>query len=103
MTGSTTIWEPVSVVHSETEVLEDWRQYVEEYIDLMREPTYQRVLGDRPLLYVYHPSLFGQGQRREPAPLSLIHEAIDHLRSRLQEAGVGDPYVVGMVNSGLKT
>ncbi len=99
--GSTEFWEPASVIHTEAEVLDDWRQYVDEYVELMREPTYQRVLGGRPLLYVYQPSLLGEGQRKEPAPLALIRGAFDHLRNRLQQSGVGNPYIVGMVNSGL--
>lgn len=101
--GSTEFWEPATVVHTDSEILGDWRQYVEEYVDLMREPTYQRVLGDRPLLYIYQPSLLGQGQRKEPASLTLIGEAINHLRSRLRQADIGDPYLVGMVNSRLDT
>ncbi len=100
--GSAEFWEPASVVHTETEILEDWRQYVEEYIELMHEPTYQRVLGDRPLLCIYQPSLLGQGQRKEPAALTLVQEAIDHLRNRLQQSGAGNPYLVGMVNSRLE-
>jgi len=101
--GSESFWEPATVVHTDTEILEDWRQYVEEYVEMMREPTYQRVLGDRPLLYIYQPSLLGQGQRKEAASPKLIGEAISHLRNRLQESGIGDPYLVGMVNSRLET
>ena len=33
----------------------DWRNYVAEYIQLMKEPSYQKVLNGRPLFYIMGP------------------------------------------------
>jgi hypothetical protein len=83
------------------EVTADWRLYVEEYVEMMREPTYQRVVGARPLLYLYQPGRFGHGSLaaggKDAPDYGRLSAAIGILRSRLREADVGNPYVVGML------
>lgn len=92
-------YEPPSVRHTEDEIAEDWvAGYIADIIALARQPSYQRVLRGRPLIYLYHPELFGEGRRKTPAPVLRVERRLRELRERLAGAGVGNPYIVGMVN-----
>ncbi|MCE5200023.1 MAG: hypothetical protein ABFD54_15500 [Armatimonadota bacterium] len=93
-------WEPADTKHDPAEVLQDWKIIVSEYVELMKEPTYQRVLDNRPLLY-----LLGIDQlaaRLGDSDNSTTHarESIQYLRDQCQAAGVGNPYIVSMMLNG---
>jgi hypothetical protein len=94
--GNLQRWEPPDTVYDPAFVFDEWRGYVREFVALMREPGYQRVLGDRPLLYLYHPEGLARrlGDSGDWAPLAA---AVAHLRETAQAAGVGNPYVVCMM------
>ncbi len=69
-----------------------WPEKVQRYVALFREPSYQTVLGGRPLVYLYSvEGLVGQGlfETWEAA-----RAAFDQLRAAARDAGVSDPYVV---------
>ena len=90
---------------SSADVKADWARYVEEYIGLMREPTYQRVLGNRPLLYLMGPDVLSVSLGDPPAgkgvTVNHLREAVALLRERAMKAGVGNPYIVGMNSGGI--
>jgi hypothetical protein len=94
--GNLKRWEPPSTVYDPAFVLEEWRGYVREFVALMQEPSYQRVLDGRPLIYVYHPEGLAKrlGDGEDFAELA---KAIRHLREAAQAAGAGNPYVVCMM------
>ncbi|TAN37297.1 MAG: hypothetical protein EPN23_06210 [Verrucomicrobia bacterium] len=60
-------------------------------IQLMREPTYQKVLGNRPLFYFYRGTIDEKGIKL----LGNQHRT-DELRRLAQQAGLGNPYLVLM-------
>lgn len=95
-------YEPPSVRHTEEEIDEDWRKQIEDIIALMKESSYQRVLGNRPLIYLYMTEFLGEGRRRTPAPTPQVERSLRSLRSRLIAAGVGNPYLAGMIDTRVK-
>jgi hypothetical protein len=63
-------------------------------VKLFREPTYQKVLGGRPLVYV-----FGADKLSSTGTFGSISGAkteTDFLRQQSQAAGAGNPYMVAM-------
>jgi len=69
-----------------------WPAKVERYVSYFKEPTYQTVLGGRPLVYLYSvEGLVGSGhfETWEDA-----RAAFDRLRAAAKDAGVGNPYIV---------
>lgn len=94
------VWyEPPSVRHTEDEIDRDWAtNYVADIVALTKEPSYQRVLGDRPLLYLYMPERLGEGRRHTPAPGARVERCLRQLRARLIAADVGNPYIAGMID-----
>lgn len=92
-------YEPPKVRHTEEEIAKDWADnYVADIDALAKLPTYQRVLRDRPLIYLYQPEFLGEGRRQTPAPTPRVERCLRELRGRLMEARVGNPYVAGMIN-----
>jgi len=76
---------------------EEWRTAaVEGFIKLFREPTYQKVLGARPLLYIFYVN----GMPRYFGSEAAVKEALDYLRAETIAAGLQPPYIVAMVWSG---
>jgi hypothetical protein len=72
---------------------EDWAtKTVPRIVYLMQQPTYQRVLGSRPLLYIFNLRSFIK-QFGSNANSRL---AIASLRQAAAGAGLGNPYLVGM-------
>ena len=70
-----------------------WQAGVDRIVRLMKEPGYQRVCGDRPLLYLFRIEdkwIQAWGGREEARRL------FDGLRSSVRAAGLGDPYFVVM-------
>jgi hypothetical protein len=70
---------------------EKFAQGVDRIVKLMAEPSYQKVMGDRPLLYLFDVSdrwldAWG-GPERAKTLFTALHSAV-------QAAGHGDPYVV---------
>lgn len=90
---------------SPADVKADWVRYVDEYIGLMGEPSHQRVLGDRPLLYLMGPDTLSASLGDPPAgkgvTVNHLREAVALLRARAVKAGVGNPYIVGMNSGGI--
>jgi hypothetical protein len=90
---------------SPADVKADWARYVDEYITLMREPSYQRVLGDRPLFYIMGPDTLSVALGDPPAGKGVtvdhLRDAVALLRRRAVKAGVGNPYLVGMNSGGI--
>jgi len=69
------------------------RQMEERLVRLMTEPTYQKVLAGRPLLYVGFITDGWVEACGGPKDSRLI---FDHLRSAAQQAGLANPYIVVM-------
>ena len=68
-----------------------WPEKVQRYVSYFKEPTYQTVLGGRPLAYLYSvEGLVGPGRFEtwEDA-----RAAFDQLRAGAKAAGVGNPYI----------
>lgn len=96
--AKTKYYEPESLQHSEDEIAQDWSSnYVADIVELTKEPSYQRVLGNRPLIYLYMPEFLGEGRRQTPAPMERLEQCIRELRERLQNEGCGNPYIAGMI------
>lgn len=69
-----------------------WPKLRDRLVAIFREPTYQKVLADRPLLYLY---LNGpDGLQRRFDSLENARRAFDGLREAARAAGSGDPYCV---------
>jgi hypothetical protein len=69
-----------------------WPAKAQRYLGYFKEPTYQTVLGGRPLVYLYSvEGLVGPGRFEtwEDA-----RAAFDELRAGAKSAGVGNPYIV---------
>jgi len=69
-----------------------WPQTAADYVRLFKEPNYQKVLGNRPLLYYFMADVivahYGSAAK--------AREALDLLRARCVEAGLGPAYVVAL-------
>ena len=92
-------YEPPRVRHTEKEIDNSWRDYTTDMIKLAKEPSYQRVLGGRPLVYLYQPRFLGEGRRRELAPTERVDRCLRLLREQFNAAGVGNPYLAHMVDT----
>jgi hypothetical protein len=69
-----------------------WPECVRLYLGYFREPTYQTVLGDRPLVYLFNAADMLGPERF--ASEDFARQAFDTLRAACRHDGVGDPYVV---------
>jgi uncharacterized protein (TIGR03437 family) len=63
-------------------------------IPLMKQPTYLKVLGGRPLFYLM--SIDDQSVAQQWGSMAGFRQAVDGFRSGAQSAGVGNPYIVIM-------
>jgi len=72
---------------------EDFAKAIDIYVNFFREPNYQKVLGGRPLLYVFYvermPEYFGSE--------AAAKEALALLRRKSVAAGLKPPYIVAQV------
>jgi len=70
----------------------EWPGEVNHLISLFKEPTYQKILGGRPLVYWFYlesfPETFGSAKAAQ--------EAISYLRAEAVKAGLKPPYLVAM-------
>ena len=78
----------------------EWPGEVDHLVSLFKEPTYQKVLHGRPLVYWFYleklPEAFGSEQA--------ANEAIKYMRAEVVKAGLKPPYIVGMnPSNGAKT
>jgi hypothetical protein len=72
---------------------ETHRAKAERFLKLMAEPTYQRVLGNRPLLYV---GFVDDGWLNGWGGAAGARKLFDYFRAEAKKAGLGDPYIVVM-------
>ena len=69
-----------------------WPAKVQRYVAYFKEPTYQTVLGDRPLVFLYSVrDLVGPGRFET---WDDARAAFDQLRDAAKAAGLGNPYIV---------
>lgn len=72
----------------------DWPEVVDKLTDTFENPTYQRVLGNRPLVYLFYihelVNLFGS--------VSDARQAIASLRQESEARGAGNPYIVAQAS-----
>jgi len=72
---------------------EAWPEIVEHLVTLFKEPTYQKVVDDRPLVYRYYVEKMAEQFGSEQA----AKEALDYLRTAAVKAGLKPPYFVAQV------
>ena len=69
-----------------------WNTEVQRYVSYFRDANYQKVLGNRPLVYLFNvQSMIGSGKYSD---WSAVHAAFDQLRAATTAAGLSSPYVV---------
>jgi hypothetical protein len=69
-----------------------WNNEVKRYLNYFRDPSYQRVLGNRPLVYLFNAdAMVGTGKHADWAAARL---AFEQLRTAAAESRVGKPYIV---------
>jgi hypothetical protein len=69
-----------------------WDDEVKRYVKYFQDPSYQCVLGNRPLVYLFNgDAMIGKGKYADWAAARL---AFDQLRAAAAEARVGKPYIV---------
>jgi hypothetical protein len=73
---------------------EQWPALVDYLVKLFREPTYQKLLAGRPLLYFFE---LGEGLDQHFGSREAAGNALRHLRERSAAAGLKPPYLVAMV------
>ena len=73
----------------------NWRATAAVLVNMFKQPTYEKVLGNRPLVYMLDPSLLTQTFGSNAATLA----AMTTLRNASIAAGLGSPYIVGQVGS----
>ena len=70
----------------------NWEKETNRLVRYFQDPSYQRVLGDRPLVYLFNaPEMIGKGRY---ADWLAVRSAFDQLRVVATRAGVGNPYLV---------
>jgi hypothetical protein len=77
---------------------DDWDRYVKSFIRLAKEPTYQRVLNGRPLLYVYSYDKLAAHLGDKGDSHAHLQQAMASLREHARVAGIGDPYIAFSMN-----
>jgi hypothetical protein len=74
----------------------DWREGIGRVVGLMKQPGYQTVCGDRPLLYLFRPEEKWIAAWGGPEGARSL---FDQLRAAAKSAGLGDPYLAVMHNA----
>jgi len=69
---------------------ESWDAQLTRYVNYFKDSAYLKVLGDRPLVFIFNPIKLTS---RFPKP-SAIAAAINQLRAATTNAGLGNPYIV---------
>jgi len=70
---------------------ESWDAQLTRYVNYFKDSAYQKVLGDRPLVFIFNPINLTS---RFPKP-SAIAAAIHQLRAATTNAGLGNPWAEG--------
>jgi len=74
---------------------------MDETIEYIKMPNWQRVMDDRPLVIVFYPENFNKQLAAAPENEQMTgNELVDYIRKRVTDAGMKNPYVVGMAISG---
>jgi hypothetical protein len=72
---------------------EEWSRAAEAYAGFFRDEAYQKVLGNRPLLYIFYvdklPEYFGS--------VEATRAGLEMIRAKSVEAGLGPAYIVAQV------
>ncbi len=71
----------------------EWDATVAQFAKLFKEPTYQRVCGDRPLVYLYTCDKLIPHFGSAAAASNALHQ----LRAASEKIGAGNPYVVAQI------
>jgi hypothetical protein len=74
---------------------EDWPNTAASFVEMFRDPAYQRVLNGRPLLFIFSCENI---EKQFGSPME-ARAAFDDLRRRSISAGAGSPYIVAQVIS----
>ena len=73
-----------------------WENQINMMVSYATQLNYQRVLDGRPLVYIYLSDTIVHTPSKLWGSVELGHNAIDLFRSRFQQAGLGNPYIVAM-------
>jgi hypothetical protein len=74
---------------------------MDETIEYIKMPNWQKVMDDRPLVIVFYPEHFTKQLAEAPKNEQMTgNELVDYIRKRVTDAGMKNPYVVGMAISG---
>ena len=71
----------------------EWQAGIARIVRYMKEPCYQSVCGDRPLLYLFRPE---EKWIQMWGGAAGARELFDTLRAAVKDAGLGEPYVAVM-------
>ena len=69
---------------------ESWDAQMVRYVNYFKDPSYQKVLGNRPLVFIFNPINIAYRFSKPAA----IAAAINQLRAATTNAGLGNPYIV---------
>ena len=72
---------------------EGWNQNIADILEMLKEPTYQSVCDERPLIYLLFWDTYGDPERIWGS-LEAGSRAVNELRQKVQEAGHQNPYLV---------
>jgi len=70
-----------------------WPETVRHFIELFKDPNYQKVLGGRPLFYEYYVEELAQ----KFGSVKDAKDAIEYLKTESEKAGLKPPYMVAQV------
>ncbi len=69
-----------------------WEKETARLVRYFQDPAYERVLSDRPLVYLFNaPDMIGKGRYPD---WQAVRSSFDQLRTAATRAGVGSPYIV---------
>jgi hypothetical protein len=66
-----------------------WDGFCNQLVEMFGEDKYQKVLGDRPLMYLYYVNEFNENFQSEDQAKAAIYR----LREKSVKAGLGNPYI----------
>lgn len=81
--------------------LEDWHALTGEYVELMKDPAWVRVCGDRPLFFMFVPQDLSLALGDVLGTPTKLAEAVKYFRDQAHAAGLANPYIVGMEAGGI--
>lgn len=73
-----------------------WDGFCDQLVEMFGEDRYQKVLDNRPLLYIYSVEKFNENFRYYDQSMA----ALDRLRTKSIKAGLGNPYIAAQNVSG---